>query len=238
MTALFKTPRRLDVLARAFSRTTATMAAPIKLYTAGSPNGRKVSVFLEELKAAYGTEYEWRKIDMSKTEQKELWYIKLNPNGRIPTIVDRSAEDFVVFETGAILVYLQDKFDKDGRFGFDRATQPKESSEVLQWLFWANAGLGPMMGQAGHFLNATEKIPYAQQRYIDESKRLLGVLEIRLHDREWLVGEKYSIADINAYTWVAAHSFLKIELDEWPGVKSWFDKVAARDSVKAGYTIP
>jgi len=209
------------------------------LYTAGTPNGRKVSVFLEELKAAYGLEYEYQKIELSKNTQKDPWFIKLNPNGRIPVIVDRTNNNFTVFETGAILLYLQQKFDKDFRFSFDPSKQPNEYSEVVQWMFWANGGLGPMMGQAGHFRSAKEQIPYAQKRYTDETKRLLGVLEIRLKDREYLVGGKLSIADINAYTWAAGHKFAGVEsIDEWPNVKSWLEKLAALDSVKAGYAIP
>jgi len=214
-------------------------AKPIMLYTAGTPNGRKVSVYLEELKAVYGTEYEYRKLDFSKNEQKEPWFIAINPNGRIPAIVDRAQGDFPVFETGAILLYLEEHYDKEFRFSFDPATHSKERSEVLQWMFWANAGLGPMMGQAGHFRNAAEKIPYAQNRYIEESKRLLGVLEICLKDHEYLVGGKLSIADINAYPWVAGHKFVGLDsLDEYPGLKRWFDRIGARDGVKAGYAVP
>ncbi|KAJ7645446.1 glutathione S-transferase [Mycena polygramma] len=209
---------------------------PIMLYTAGTPNGRKASIFLEELKAAYGQEYEFRKIDMSKTEQKEPWFLALNPNGRIPTIVDRARNNFAVFETGSILLYLQQHYDAEDRFGFDPKTD--EYSEVLQWMFWANAGLGPMMAP-GHFKNAAEQIPYAQKRYIDETKRLLGVLEMRLKDHEYLVGGKLTIADINAYPWVAGHKFVGVDsIDEFPGVKKWFDKLAARDATKAGFAIP
>ncbi|KAJ7784663.1 glutathione S-transferase [Mycena metata] len=213
---------------------------PIMLYTAGTPNGRKVSILLEELKAAYGLEYDYQKIEIGKNQQKEPWFIAMNPNGRIPVIVDRARDNFTVFETGAILLYLQQYYDKEGRFSFDPKTQPNECSEVVQWMFWANAGLGPMMGQAGHFKNAApEKIPYAQNRYIDETKRLLGVLEIRLKDREYLVGEKASLADFNGWTWVSAHKNVGVDsLDEWPGVKRWFDRIGARDAVKAGFAIP
>ncbi|KAJ6584834.1 glutathione S-transferase [Mycena capillaripes] len=213
---------------------------PIMLYTVGTPNGRKVSVFLEELKAAYGTEYEFKKINFSSNEQKEPWFIEMNPNGRIPVIVDRARDNFTVFETGAILLYLQQWYDKEGRFSFDPKTQPNEWNEIVQWMFWANAGLGPMMGQAGHFKNAApEKIPYAVNRYIEESKRLLGVLEIRLKDRDYLVGEKITIADFNAYTWASGHKFVGVEsLDEFPNVKKWIDRIAERDAVKAGYTVP
>ncbi|KAF7314214.1 Glutathione S-transferase C-terminal-like protein [Mycena kentingensis (nom. inval.)] len=233
---LLKTTRFFDKLRPVhFLHTMAT--APIKLYTYGTPNGRKASILLEELKATYGTQYEYQKIDFSKTEQKEEWFVKINPNGRIPAIVDRTADDFAVFETGAILQYLQGKFDTDNKFGWGAGT--KEGSEVMQWMFWANAGLGPMMGQAGHFVHASEKIPYAQKRYIDESKRLLGVLEMRLKDHEYLVGDRYSIADINAYPWVAGHSFVQIpSLDEWPSVKKWTERIGERDAVKAGVAIP
>ncbi|KAJ6619508.1 glutathione S-transferase [Mycena sp. CBHHK59/15] len=196
-----------------------TMAAkPIMLYTTGTPSGRKASV-------AYGVEYE-----ISKNTQKEPWYIALNPNGRIPVI------------SGAILLYLQEHFDKENRFSFDAKAHPKEHSQVLQWVFWANAGLvrqqGPMMA-SGHFLNAKEKIPYAQNRYIDETKRLFGVLEIGLKDREYLVGGKFSIADISSYTWVAGYKFCGVEsLDAWPNMKVWFDKIADREATKAGYLVP
>ncbi|KAJ6508908.1 putative theta class glutathione s-transferase [Mycena sanguinolenta] len=250
--ALLKATRRLGSIAHSLNPTSiqsqhstfrhqyATMASkPIMLYTVGTPNGRKVSVFLEELKAAYGLEYEFKKINFSQNEQKEDWFLKLNPNGRIPVIVDRARDNFAVFETGAILQYLQQYYDKEGRFGFD--PQSNDASEVMQWMFWANAGLGPMMGQAGHFKNAApEPIPYAQNRYIDESKRLLGVLELRLKDHQYLVGEKFSIADINAYPWVGAHKFVGIESldEEFPGVKAWFERIEAREAVKAGYTVP
>ncbi|KAJ7366764.1 glutathione S-transferase [Mycena albidolilacea] len=220
----------------------AATTKPIMLYTAGTPNGRKVSVFLEELKAAYGLEYEFKKLDFSKNEQKEEWFLKINPNGRIPAIVDRARGDVPVFETGPILLYLQRLYDAEGRFGFGQkgAAEGEEASEVLQWMFWANAGLGPMMGQAGHFKNAApEKIEYAINRYVEETKRLLGVLEIRLKDHEYLVGGKYTIADLNAYTWASAHKFIGVEsLDAFPGVKRWLDAIAARDAVKAGYAVP
>ncbi|KAJ7175774.1 glutathione S-transferase C-terminal-like protein [Mycena filopes] len=242
MSSLLKATRRLGAVAQSFKghRYNTTMASkPIMLYTAGTPNGRKVSIMLEELKAAYGLEYEYQKIEFSKNQQKEPWFIALNPNGRIPVVVDRARDNFAVFETGAILLYLQQYYDKEGRFSFDPKTQPNESSEVVQWMFWANAGLGPMMGQAGHFKFASEQIPYAQNRYIEETKRLFGVLEIRLKDREYLVGNKLSIADINAYTWVAGYSRIGVEsIDEWPALKGWLERIAERDAVKAGWAIP
>ncbi|KAJ6557396.1 putative theta class glutathione s-transferase [Mycena vulgaris] len=242
MSTLLKATRRLGSLAYTFNpasryRYTTMATKPIMLYTAGTPNGRKVSVFLEELKAAYGLDYEYQKIVLSTNAQKEPWFIEMNPNGRIPVIVDRARDGFKVFETGAILLYLQQHYDKEGRFSFAHGSN--EYSEVIQWIMWAHGGLGPMMGQAGHFVNLKEKIPYAQNRYIDETKRLLGVMEIRLKNHEYLVGGKLTIADINAYPWVAGHTFVGVDsLDAWPSVKTWFDKIAARDTVKAGYAVP
>ncbi|KAJ7644061.1 putative theta class glutathione s-transferase [Roridomyces roridus] len=235
---------RLRSLSQQLSYSTMASNKPIMLYTLGTPNGRKISIFLEELKANYGLEYEVQKIDFSKNEQKEPWFIQLNPNGRIPTIVDRSRDNHTVFETGAILQYLAKFYDKEKKFSFDPATEWKEDSEVTQWMFWANGGLGPMMGQAGWFIRARNNaaigaVPIAEERYIEETKRLFGVLEIRLKDHEYLVGEKYSIADMNAYPWVHGHPFCGVEsLDAWPALKRWHDKLAERESVKAGYTWP
>ncbi|KAJ7212203.1 glutathione S-transferase [Mycena pura] len=236
-----KAARRLRSISCTFNpsfRFSTMSTKPIMLYTAGTPNGRKVSILLEELKAAYGLEYEWQKIDLSKNEQKEPWFIALNPNGRIPAIVDRARDNFAVFETGSILLYLQQYYDKEGRFSFDPVKQPNENSEVLQWMFWTNAGLWTSI--AGHFLNAApENIPYAQKRYIDETRRLFGVMEIRLKDHEWLVGDKISIADINAYTWTAGHKRCGVDsIDEWPGLKKWLDRIAARETVKVGSLVP
>ncbi|KAL0949761.1 hypothetical protein HGRIS_009800 [Hohenbuehelia grisea] len=178
---------------------------PLLLYTFPTPNGHKVSVFLEELKAAYGVEYDVEKIDISKNIQKEPWFIKLNPNGRIPVLVDRSRDNFAVFETAAILLYLQQHYDKENKFAFSPEKEPNDWSEMLQWIFFAHGGVGPMQGQANHFGRfAPEKVPYAIKRYLDETKRLYGVLEIRLKDRDWLAGPgkgKYSLADINVIPW-------------------------------------
>ncbi|OAX44279.1 glutathione S-transferase [Rhizopogon vinicolor AM-OR11-026] len=221
------------------------MTKPFLLYTAGTPNGRKVSVFLEELKAIYGTkvDYDVEKIDISKNTQKEPWFIKLNPNGRIPVLVDRQRENFVVFETAAILLYLEQHYDPEKKLGFDPVKQPNEYSEMLQWMFWAHGGVGPMQGQANHFHRfAPEDIPYAKKRYTEETKRLYGVMEIRLRDREYLAGPgrgTYSAADINVFPWVRGHPYAGIEsLDEWPNFKKWFDRIEARQAVQAGFTVP
>ncbi|KAF9055168.1 glutathione S-transferase [Hymenopellis radicata] len=215
------------------------MSKPFMLYSAGTANGHKVTVFLEELKALYPSlDYDFQKIDISKNTQKEPWFIALNPNGRIPVLVDRLRGDFPVFETAAILLYLQQHYDKDNNFGF--APKSNEDSEVLQWMFFAHGGVGPMQGQLFHFKKfAPEDIPYAKKRYLDETKRLYGVLEIRLKNREWLVGNKISLADINVWPWVRVHGFGGIEsLDEWPAVKAWVNRMAERPGAQKGIAVP
>ncbi|PCH41380.1 glutathione S-transferase C-terminal-like protein [Wolfiporia cocos MD-104 SS10] len=218
---------------------------PLMFYTGPTPNGRKVSIFLEELKAAYGgPDYDIFSIDISTNVQKEPWFIKLNPNGRIPTIVDRARNNFVVFETAAILLYLQQHYDKENRFGFDKDADADNYSELLQWIFFAHGGVGPMQGQSNHFNRyAPEDIPYAKKRYIDETKRLYGVLEIRLSQgRDWLAGPgrgKFSIADMNVLPWINIHKHSMVEsLDEFPLLKSWLERAKARPGVQAGLNVP
>ncbi|KAH8106257.1 glutathione S-transferase [Cristinia sonorae] len=215
---------------------------PFKLYTFPTPNGKKVTVFLEELKLAYpGLDYEPINIDISTNVQKEPWFIKLNPNGRIPVLVDTNRNDFVVFETSAILLYLQQHYDKDNKFGFDVASEANDYSEQLQWMFFGHGGVGPMQGQANHFFKfAPEKIPYAIKRYQDETKRLYGVLNIRLEggNRDYLAGPgrgKPTIADFSIFPWVLGHAFCGVEsLDEWPGVKAWVARLKEREGVAKG----
>ncbi|KAL6308427.1 glutathione S-transferase [Sparassis latifolia] len=221
----------------------ASTKRPLLLYTAGTPNGRKVSIMLEELKATYGIDYDVHSIDISTNEQKEPWFIKLNPNGRIPVLVDRQRADFPVFETAAILLYLEQHYDTAQKFGFDPAAQPNDYSEMLQWMFFTHGGIGPMQGQANHFIRfAPEDIPYAKKRYLDETKRLYNVLNIRLTDRDWLAGPErgvYSIADMNAFPWVNGYSFCGIEsLDKCPNVKAWIARNLERPGVRAGIAVP
>ncbi|KAH7930116.1 glutathione S-transferase [Leucogyrophana mollusca] len=214
------------------------MSKPFVLYTAATPNGHKVSIFLEELKALYGSavDYDVEKINIQANVQKEPWFIKLNPNGRIPVLVDRTRNNFPVFETAAILLYLEQHYDTQKTFSFEDAD---ELSEQFQWMFFAHGGVGPMQGQAHHFLHyAPEDIPYGKKRYQDETKRLYGVLDIRLNGRDYLVGAgkgKYSIADINVLPWVRIHKHAGIEnLDEFPHVKVWLERALARPAVIAG----
>jgi len=218
-------------------------SSDLKLFTVGTPNGFKTTIFLEELKAAYGTTYEWQKIDFSKTEQKEPWFLKINPNGRIPALTDTSLqkEGFHVFESASILLYLAQTRDVEYKFWFNPATEIEHHSEMLQWIFWAHGGLGPMTGQFGFFLRNAEDIPIAKKRYNDEVLRLWGVLELRLKDRDYLAGPgrgKYSLADINAYPWLLARKFFQLTLDGFPAVQAWVDRVEARAQVSAGVAIP
>ncbi|EPQ51010.1 glutathione S-transferase [Gloeophyllum trabeum ATCC 11539] len=217
---------------------------PILLYTGRTPNGFPITILLEELKAKYGKDlYDYQAIDISTNTQKEDWFIKINPNGRIPAIIDRARGNFNVFETSAILLYLVQHYDKDLEFGFDPVKEPDDYSEQLQWLFFAHGGIGPMQGQSNHFNRyAPEDIPYAKKRYIDETKRLYGVLEIRLKNRDWLAGPgrgKYSVADIKALPWVRIHAHSGIPtLDEWPNVKAWVERSEARPAFQAGLNVP
>lgn len=226
--------------------------APFILYTEGTPNGKKISVYLEELKSIYGDKvaYDVEHIALRTGKQKEPWFIDtLNPNGKIPVLVDRNrpsttgAEGFAVFETAAILLYLSQHYDPEHKLWFDVAKQPEDYSEMLQWIFFAHGGVGPMQGQSNHFNKyAPEDIPYAKKRYLEETKRLYGVLEIRLRNRDWLAGPGtgvYSIADINVFPWIRGHKFAGIEsIDEFPRLKAWFDRIEARPTVQAGLAVP
>jgi len=218
--------------------------APLLLYTATTPNGFKPSILLEELKAAYpGFTYDFQKIAFSTNEQKSDWFLKINPNGRIPALIDRSRNNFNVFESAAILLYLEQHYDKEFKFSFDPSTHPDEVSEVFQWIFFAHGGVGPMQGQANHFFRyAPEKIPYAIKRYIDETKRLYSVLNTRLEGRDYLVGSgkgKYSIADINVFPWVKGWKWSGVEsIDEFPNVAAWIERISARPQVVAGLRVP
>ena len=200
----------------------------IELYTAATPNGWKVSIALEEL----GLPYTVRPISLGKLEQKEEWFLKINPNGRIPAIVDHDNGDFAVFESGAILIYLAEKTGKL------LPTEAKSRSRVLQWLMFQMGGVGPMMGQANVFFRyAPEKIQYAIDRYQRESRRLFEVLERQLKDGKYIANDEYSIADIALHSWVAGHEWSGVSIEGLPGLKRWLDLVGARPAVIKGRAV-
>jgi GST-like protein len=203
----------------------------IDLYTWTTPNGRKISIMLEEL----GLPYRVHAIDIGKGDQFKPEYVALNPNSKIPTIVDPEGPDgspLGMMESGAILIYLA---EKTGRLlpGSGRAR-----CATLEWLMFQMGGIGPMFGQVHHFLRAAkEPVPYAIERYTKETRRLYGVLNARLEHQEYLA-DGYSIADIASYPWVARHEWHKTDLNDFPHVKRWFDAISARTAVQRGMKVP
>ncbi|KAI1402726.1 glutathione S-transferase [Hypoxylon fuscum] len=212
----------------------------IELLTFGTPNGFKVSILLEELKAAYGKEYTWQTVNIMKNTQKEPWFTAICPNGRIPAIVDHDRGDFPVFEGLAILGYLTRHYDPEHKFSF--AVDSDDYSVAEQWMAWQHGGVGPMQGQANHFFRfAKEKIPYAVQRYVGETERLYGVLDKRLEGRDFIVGAgkgKFSIADINLLGWTNGATFSGLDIKMFPNVQKWLDRCLERPAVKKGFAVP
>jgi GST-like protein len=202
----------------------------IDLYTWGTPNGRKVSVMLEETALPYRV----HSVDISKGEQFRPEFVALNPNSRIPAIVDDEGPGgpISLFESGAILIYLA---EKTGRF---MSSDPRRRLETLVWLMFQMGGVGPMFGQAHHFLRAApEPVPYGIERYTKETRRLYGVLDKRLGAEPYLAGE-YSIADIATYPWVARHEWHKVALADFPNVARWYETIGARPAVARGMRVP
>jgi GST-like protein len=200
----------------------------IELFTASTPNGWKASITLEEV----GLPYKVRRIDFDKREQKEPWYLKINPNGRIPAIVDHDNGDFAVFESGALMIYLA---EKSGKL---LPTDVKGRSLVIQWLMFQMGGVGPMMGQANVFYRyAPERIPYAIDRYQREVRRLLEVLDTRLAGNEYLAGE-YSIADIANWSWVRGYKWSGVTLEGLANLERWLDLIGQRPAVQRGVDVP
>ena len=199
----------------------------IDLYTWTTPNGRKVSIALEEL----GLPYTTHAIDISKDEQFAPDFLKIAPNNRIPAIVDRDT-GIALMESGAILIYLADKTGK---------LMPREGEaryRVIEWVMWQMAGLGPMLGQAHHFLRAKKGVSeYSEQRYVAEAKRLYGVLDRRLEGRDYVVGD-YSIADISMWPWVSRFEWHQVDIAAFPNVRRWYETIAARPAVRNGYQVP
>jgi GST-like protein len=204
---------------------------PIDLYTWTTPNGRKVSIMLEELGLPYNT----HAINIGKDDQFKPAFVAINPNSKIPAIVDSEGPDgepISIMESGAILIYLAEKTGKL------LAPTGRQRSVALQWLMFQMGGVGPMFGQVHHFLRAAkEQVPYAIARYTKETQRLYGVLDARLKDREYLA-DAYSIADIATYPWVARFEWHKTRLEDFPNVKRWFDALSQRPAVERGMRVP
>jgi GST-like protein len=202
----------------------------IQLYTWATPNGKKVSVMLEELELPY----EVHPINIAKGDQLKPEYLAINPNNKIPAIIDSDGPDgkpLKLFESGAILMYLA---EKTGKF------LPQEMAkryEVIQWLMFQMGGVGPMFGQANYFYRLEEKVPFAIDRYYKEAIRLYKVLEQTLGQRDYLAGD-YSIADIATYPWVGRHDGHNVKLEEFPNVKRWFETISQRPAVKRGMAVP
>ena len=204
----------------------------IDLYTWGTPNGRKVSVMLEECGLAYNV----HPIDIGKGDQFAPEFVAIDPNSKIPAIVDSDGPDgkpFPLFESGAILIYLS---GKTGKF-LPAATRGKYVA--LQWLMFQMGGVGPFFGPVHHFLRAAkEPVPYAIDRYVKEKDRLYGVLDKRLGEAKYLAGTEYTIADIATYPWVARYEWHKTDLNQFPNVKRWFDAISQRPAVQRGMKVP
>ncbi|KAM3414459.1 hypothetical protein BST61_g9624 [Cercospora zeina] len=220
-------------------------AKGLHLITQNTPNGQAVQIFLEELKDAYGTEWTTSVIDISTNEQKKDWFLRLDPNGRIPVLIDNSqSPPFPIHETSAELFYLLKFADKQDKFGF---TNDLERNQALQWTFFWHGSGAPYQGQVNHFTRAApEKIPYAITRFRNETLRVFGVLEIHLSGkyangpREYLAGNgqgKYSIADVKTWPWIKnweRSGFTKEEVEGFPHLLKWIDRIAERPAVQRG----
>jgi len=204
----------------------------IDLYYAPTPNGHKISLFLEES----GLPYRLYRIDMSAGEQFRPEFLAISPNNKIPAIVDNQPVDggapLSVFESGAILQYLA---EKTGKF---LSQELRERTLTLQWLTWQVAGFGPMLGQNHHFTHyAPQPVPYAIERFLQETRRLYGVLNRQLEKNAYIAGENYSIADIATYPWVVAHERQRVDLAEFPAVRNWFERVKSRPATQKAYAL-
>ena len=205
----------------------------IDLYTWSTPNGRKVSIMLEEL----GLPYAVHPIDITAGEQHAPEFLDISPSNKIPAIVDADGpggEPISLFESGAILIYLAEKMDNDFL-----PTEARARLLTLQWLMFQMGGVGPMFGQAHHYLRfAKEDVPYAKARYRDETRRLYGVMDKRLGEAAHLAGDDYTIADIATYPWVARFEWHQVDLAEFAEVKRWFDALSSRPAVVNGMAVP
>jgi len=213
------------------------MASNIHLYTAQTPNGIKISMTLEEL----GLPYEFTGIDFGKNSQKEPWFLEINPNGRIPALSDEftDGKPIRLFESGSIMQYLVERYDTEHKLSFPPGT--REHHEMTSWMYFLNAGVGPMQGQANHFFRyAPEKIEYGVNRYQNETRRLYSVLDKHLNDtgNSYLVGGKCTIADIAHIGWISAAGWAGVEIDDFPNLKAWKTRMWERPAIKKGANVP
>jgi GSH-dependent disulfide-bond oxidoreductase len=203
----------------------------IDLHYWTTPNGHKITMFLEET----GLPYKIVPVNLVQNDQFKPEFLKIAPNNKVPAIVDHDPIDggapLSLFESGAILLYLAEKT------GQLMPQDLRGRMDALQWLFWQVAGLGPMPGQLVFFLRSTEKIPFAIERYRKETARLFGVLNKRLEGREWLAGDAYSVADIAAYSWTAPYNLFGLNLDEYPALERWLEAIASRPATERAYAI-
>ncbi|WP_023640235.1 GSH-dependent disulfide bond oxidoreductase [Dickeya zeae] len=204
----------------------------IDVYYAPTPNGHKITLFLEEAQLPY----QLHRVDISAGDQFKPAFLAISPNNKIPAIVDNQPADqgapLSLFESGAILLYLAEKTSKL------LSTDMRERATTLQWLFWQMAGFGPMLGQNHHFNHyAPQPVPYAIDRYQKETERLYGVLNKQLSEHTWLAGNTYSIADIATYPWVVSHERQRIDLNDFPAVKSWFERIRERPATERAYQL-
>ena len=216
------------------------------LYTSGTPNGQKVSITMEEL----GLPYKVENIQISKNVQKEEWFLKINPNGRIPALVDRTPgpgdkpREKRIFESGAMMLYLCQRYDPDHKLSFPYDSD--EYWEVVEWLVWMQSGLGPMQGQANHFYRyAPEKIQYGIDRYQTETKRLYQVLEDRLEQESksgskgsWIVGDKMTIADLACWSWINWDVWAGVDVKQFKYLSEWATKINERPAIQRGLDVP
>lgn len=206
----------------------------IDLYTWSTPNGRKASIMLEELGLAYSV----HPIDIGADEQFARDFLAISPNNKIPALTDTDGPDgapIALFESGAILIYLAEKCQREDLL----PTAGEERYRVLQWLMFQMGGVGPMFGQTHHFLKfAKDDIPYAKTRYETETRRLYAVMDKHLSTASYFAGETFSIADIAIYPWVARHDWQRVQLDDYPHIKRWYDILSQRESVERGMMVP
>ncbi|KAI0802133.1 glutathione S-transferase [Xylaria sp. FL0064] len=210
----------------------------ITLYTEGTPNGLKSSIVLEKL----GLSYKVRSMKLFEHEHKEPWYLEINPNGRIPALTDKleNGKEVRIFESGAILLYIVSRYDKDHKISYPFASQ--EYWESVSWLMWQMGGIGPMQGQANHFFGAApEKYEYSLSRYVNECRRLYRVLDTQLSNSPhgYIVGDRVTIADIAVWPWAQAWKSCGLKtMDEFPNVQKWMAKLLARPGFEKGRNVP